>query len=108
MTPLARTMKRLSETGWTAEIVERRLCSRAMHDPFGLDVIAVKGLRTLGLQITDTSHFAAHRKDIEANPLCRLWVGAGNELEVWAWRVKKPKEADPLIWPFLMETWPDA
>jgi len=101
-------MKRLNASGWTAEIVERRLSSKSMNDPFGLDVIAVKGLRTLGIQVTDTDHYAAHRKGIEANPLCRAWVGAGNELEVCAWRVKKPDELDPLIWPFLMETWPDA
>jgi len=108
MTPLARTMARLNASGWTGEIVERRLCSKAMHDPFGLDVIAVKGLRTLGIQVTDVDHYAAHRKDIEANPLCRLWVSAGNELEVWAWHVRGKKKPDPLIWPFLMETWPDA
>ena len=41
MTPLARTMARLNASGWTGEIVERRLCSKAMHDPFGLDVIAL-------------------------------------------------------------------
>jgi len=105
MTPLARTMKRLNETGWTAEIVERRLCSKVKKDPFGADVIAVKGLVTMAVQVTDTAHFAEHRKDLEANPNARAWVSAGNSLQCWAWRVRgKPKD-DPLVWDLLLPTW---
>lgn len=105
----ARTMEWLRKDGWTVAPVERKapmpagiVMDKRAHrermaffltvtiDLFGgIDLLAIRGAETLGLQVTSDSggNHAARRKKIFANPEMRRWLEGGTRrLEVWSWK----------------------
>lgn len=98
----ARTIAECRRRGWAAGNVERRIPfprpQGTTIDLFGvIDIIAIDptaphGQQTIGIQATSGgtggSH-APHRAKIQAairdNAEVRLWLGAGNRLELWSW-----------------------
>ena len=113
-TPTSRTLERLRKEGWTCQVVERHkpmpagkvrdrqgrermaffLTTRV--DLFGcIDIIAIRGNETLGVQSTSGSAHHAHRMHkIKAEPRMAEWVAGGRRLEIWTWRqVTKYKQS---------------
>ena len=103
MTPTARTLKRLRDNGYIAQVVEKyNSFSRKRIDLFGcIDVVAIhpaqKGV--LGIQATTTGHMAARIKKSKAIPALRVWLQAGNQFEVVGWSKKGPR-GKRKIWTF--------
>lgn len=85
MSPTEYVLRELRKDGWLAEVVEKWLpVVRKRRDLFGvLDVVAVRGQETMGVQATSRANVASRVKkiaDAEATPLLRR---AGWRLEVW-------------------------
>ena len=85
-----RAMEKLQSLGWEVGDVERvvRTGGKAVSfDLFGcLDLVAIKGKRTLGLQVTDHTHVSHRVAKMEEE--IRLWkcLEAGWLIEVWGVR----------------------
>lgn len=102
--PTQRTLARLRETGWTAEVVERwNHSSKRRHDLFGcMDILAVKPIEeirfceakpifksgVLGIQATSTSNISSRKSKCLAEPRLRDWLAAGAEFEIWGWALR--------------------
>jgi hypothetical protein len=92
-TPTARTLARLRELGYRADVVERRLPRCFItRDLFGcIDVVAVRPGEVLGVQCTSASHLAARLRKARAAPGLRAWLAAGAHFEVWGWAKRRPR-----------------
>jgi hypothetical protein len=90
MSPMQLSLRELRRTGWTADIVERRVPGRYVtHDFLGLvDIIAVRGAETIGVQATSSSNVAAHVRKLNGSPHLSVVLGAGWQVVVWGWRKK--------------------
>jgi hypothetical protein len=98
VSPTARSLAWLRREGWLPATVERwNPGARVRQDLFGfLDLLAMRegcgGL--LGIQVTTTGHMADRRAKILGDPLrdrARVWLAAGNALEVWGWAKQGPR-----------------
>lgn len=92
--PTQRTLKNLRANGWTAEVVEHyNRFSRTRHDLFGgIDILAIKGEITLGVQCTSGDNHAARVAKLAALPAMVLWLASGSrKLQVWSWSKHKVK-----------------
>lgn len=91
-----RAKEKLESLGWKVGDVERimrRGPVTTRFDLFGiLDLIAINGRRTLGLQVTDHSSVAKHVEKMLQAP--RLWdcLGAGWLVECWGVRSKRVRD----------------
>lgn len=88
--PTALTLRDLRRDGWTAEVVERwNPHARVRHDLFGfVDVLALRGDVTLGVQATSASNVSSRVRKIADSDLVAAVRAAGWQLEVWGWEKK--------------------
>ena len=87
MSPTQRSLKRLRDDGWTAQVVEYwNHYARRRIDLFGcIDIVAVRVGETLGVQATTGANGAARVAKAQESADLRIWLAAGNRFEVWAW-----------------------
>lgn len=80
-----RTLTLLRNEGYHAAVVERYdAFSGRTHDLFGfIDVLAVGGGETLGIQVTSRSNMASRRRKINDAPELAALLGAGWRVELW-------------------------
>src|SRR5262245_59354943 len=87
--PTARTLKRLRQMGFLADVVERWLPGMNRHrDLFGvIDVVAIHRSvpGVMGVQCTTRANAASRLRKIQANAAVRVWLASGNQIEVWGW-----------------------
>ena len=88
--PTFLTLKKLRDDGWTAEVVERwNPHARVRNDLWGfVDVLALKGDTTLGVQATSASNVSARVHKIADHPNLSAVSEAGWALQVWGWSKK--------------------
>jgi hypothetical protein len=88
VSPTARTLRDLRADGWTAEVVERWIPGANIRsDLFGfVDIVAVRGAETLGVQATSDANVSARVRKIADSELVGVVREAGWRLEVWGWR----------------------
>jgi hypothetical protein len=95
MTPTKRTLRRLRDLGWLAEVVEKwNSYSRTSKDLFGcIDILAMHPDRhgLVGIQCTSRSNHSARKKKAMALPQLRLWLQTGYEFAVWSWGKVGPR-----------------
>jgi hypothetical protein len=86
--PTQLTLKLLREEGWTVEVVERWVPGANIRkDLFGfIDLVALKGDLTLGVQATSYSNMGARIKKIENAELLSQVRRASWHLWVIGWR----------------------
>jgi hypothetical protein len=86
--PTQLTLKLLREEGWTVEVVERWIPGANIRkDLFGfIDLVALKGDLTLGVQATSYSNMGARIKKIENAELLSQVRRASWHLWVIGWR----------------------
>ena len=91
MSPTARTLRDLRADGWTADVVERWIPgANVRSDLFGfVDIVAVRGAETLGVQATSDTNVSARVRKIADHPNLPHVREAGWRLEVWGWRKNK-------------------
>lgn len=98
LTHKTQAIRKLEALGWTADDVERCIRNGAMtrrFDLFGLvDVMAVKGDLTLGLQITSDSggNVSAHVQKMLDEPRLFHCLRAGWLVELWGVRNKATRD----------------
>lgn len=100
MSPTARTLAWLREQGYAAEVVERHNhFSGKKHDLFGcLDIVAIQGPLTIGIQATSGANVAARVAKIKLLAGARSWLDGGRrELWVVGWR-KYKSAVDKKYW----------
>jgi hypothetical protein len=89
MTPTARSLKLLRDTGHIAGVVERFLAAaNKRSDLFGFgDVLAVHRVVSgvLLVQATTLSNLAARMKKARSKPELAVWLRAGQRFEAWGW-----------------------
>lgn len=86
--PTERTLNYCRRQGWTPAVVEKwNPHARIRQDLFGgIDVLAIGCcVGVLGIQSTTRGHIAARVRKLTALPAMKVWLAAGNELEVWGW-----------------------
>jgi hypothetical protein len=85
------SLRELRKEGWTCDVVERRVPGQwVTHDFLGLvDIIAVKGGQTLGVQATSYSNVAAHVRKLKESPHLATVLEAGWLVVVWGWHKKE-------------------
>ena len=86
--PTQLTLKLLRDEGWTVEVVERWIPGANIRkDLFGfIDLVALKGDMTLGVQATSYSNMGARIKKIESAELLSQVRRASWHLWVIGWR----------------------
>lgn len=101
--PTQRTLEMLREEGTTAQVVERWQMipghpgGGVRQDLFGfIDVIAIQGDVTLGIQCCADSGHSAHVSKCKAEPRCAEWLkGRDRKVEIHSWGLRggkgKPK-----------------
>jgi hypothetical protein len=89
MSPTARTLARLRQLGFLADVCERFIAAvQRKRDLFGVaDVIAVHPRDRLMLLVQATSrpHVGDRLKRLQARPETRLLLKTGIAVEVWGW-----------------------
>lgn len=92
MSPTARTLKVLREGGLIADVVERWIPGANIRkDLFGfIDILAMDGPITIGIQCTSGSHVADRIKKILSIPAARIWLtNPERRIAVHGWRKLK-------------------
>lgn len=91
MSPTARTLKMLREQGWMCDVVEKwNAYAKVRIDLFGvIDIVAICGGVTAGIQATSGSNHSARRRKIEGEVKAKRWQEAGNELWIVSWSKKE-------------------
>ncbi len=84
---LGRSKEWLRDHGWIEDTVERfEHHSRVKQDFFGvIDIIAVRGASTLGIQACSTKDFPAHRTKCLQEKRLREWLKGDRRFEIQAW-----------------------
>lgn len=88
MTPTQRTLKKLRDDGWIAEVVERWVPGANIRkDLFGwIDIMALRDGQTLAVQCTSCSNMSARVKKIEESETIAEVRKAGWSVWVIGWR----------------------
>ena len=88
MTPTQRTLKKLRDDGWIAEVVERWVPGANIRkDLFGwIDIMALRDGQTLAVQCTSYSNMSARIKKIEESETIAEVRKAGWSVWVIGWR----------------------
>ena len=86
MTTTKRSLDMLRADGWLCGVVEQRIPHTFItRDLFGfIDIVAIRGRETLGVQTTTSAHVNARIKKIKAH---REWL-KGREIHVHGWSKK--------------------
>lgn len=90
----SKTLAECRKRGWNAQNVEQTIRIPGgrtfKRDLFGvIDIVALNGNQTIGIQATATSAHHAHRMDKAfAEPRLRAWLVAGNKFFVWSWSMQ--------------------
>lgn len=89
--PTQRTLARLRDSGYIAEVVERwNQFSKTRKDLFGIiDVLAIGNGETVAVQTTTASNIGARLKKIEDSPCLAYMRDAGWKIEIHGWRKTK-------------------
>lgn len=89
--PTQRSLKYLRDNGWEPEVVEKyNSFARIRIDLFGfLDILAVKGDVTLGVQTTSYSNMSARRTKILESENYKKLKQANWKIHVHGWKKKK-------------------
>ncbi len=97
--PTSRTLEALRKEGWIAQVVEKyNHWSRQKTDLFGgIDIIAIKGESTLGVQATVGSSHAAHVSKLLSLDTMKLWLCGPRMLELWSWSRYKVKRGGKAV-----------
>lgn len=90
MSPTQLTLRKLRADGWLCQVVETyNPHARVRNDLFGfIDVLALKGNETLGVQATSASNVSARVHKIADHPNLPVVREAGWSLAVWGWSKK--------------------
>ena len=88
MTPTQRSLKYLRDAGYTVAIVEHwNSFARIRQDLFGIiDLLAVRGTETLGVQTTSSTNVAARIRKLEESPMLSILREANWSIHVHGWR----------------------
>jgi hypothetical protein len=99
--PTQRTLKKLRDDGWMAQVVERwNPHARIRQDLFGvIDVLAIKGNETLAIQATTGSATSNRLKKVVESDCAWRMIEAGWRVEVWGWRKLKNRPGGKLWFP---------
>jgi hypothetical protein len=88
--PTKRTLELLRREGYSAAVVERfNTYAKVRVDLFGFgDVLAIRPdcPGVLAVQATTTDNQAGRLRKALAIPELKVWVAAGNRVEIWGWR----------------------
>ena len=94
-TPTQRSLKKLREDGYIAQVVEHyNQFARRRIDLFNvIDIAAIKpdNPGVLGIQTTSTSNISARQKKALASAELLVWLQAGNRFEIWGWAKRGPR-----------------
>ena len=87
MSPTQRTLADLRSHGAVVGVVEHwNQFAKRRVDLFGfIDIVALIGPNTIGIQCTSGDNHAARRTKILAEPKALAWLKAGNLIEVHSW-----------------------
>lgn len=81
-----RSALHLEALGWTVAVAECR-SGNISRDLFGIfDLVALRGDETLGVQVTDVSHLAAHTRKIAEAPAIDAVRKAGWRIVLHGWK----------------------
>ena len=99
MTPTQRTLKRLREQGFTAEVTEHwNHFDKKRKDLFGfIDILAIKEGIVLGVQATSGSNTMARVEKIRLHENYLRVIHSGIKVQVWGWRKLKREGWQPRI-----------
>lgn len=92
--PTSRTLERLREDGWTADVVERfNSFTKRRNDFMGFaDIVCCHPEHgTIAIQATSGSNVSARLAKLKAEPRVAVWLLAGHghhAVEVWGWDLK--------------------
>lgn len=88
ISPTQLTLRALRRDGWTAQVVETWVPgANVRRDLFTfIDVLALRGSETLGVQATTDSNVSARVRKIAESEHVAAVREAGWGLEVWGWR----------------------
>ena len=91
MSPTQRTLAKLKMEGWTVQVVEKwNPHARIRQDFLGIiDIIALRGDRTLGVQCTTLSNLGPRVQKITESEHIGTLRDAGWNVEAWGWRKLK-------------------
>lgn len=88
--PTSRTLQRLRQLGYVADVVERFVAAaQKRRDWCGFaDILAAHPDlgQVLLVQATTGSHVAARLAKAQARPEMAAWLRAGGKFEVWGWQ----------------------
>ena len=91
MSPTARSLKKLRDEGYLANVVERRFGGR-LHDLYGfIDILAIKKGEVLGVQTTSGSNVSARVNKITDHENVGIVREADIGIHVHGWRKAKGK-----------------
>ena len=99
MTPTQRTLKKLRDDGWIAEVVERWVPGANIRkDLFGwIDIMALRDGQTLAVQCTSYSNMSARIKKIEESETIAEVRKAGWSVWVIGWRKVNNRWAEKTV-----------
>src|SRR3954468_11417614 len=90
MTPSSRSTTLLRGEGWLVDVTEKRLprCFISVDLYHAFDLVGIRADRAgvLGVQVTTTSNQAARWQKLVANDAVRVWLLAGNAVELHGWK----------------------
>ncbi len=86
--PTELSLRALRRDGWVAEVVERfNPHARVRNDLFGvIDILAIRGDETLGVQATSDSNVSARVRKIAESEHIAAIREAGWSVFVWGWK----------------------
>ena len=89
--PTQRTLKRMREQGWAAEVVEKWIPgANIRRDLYGfIDIIGISGNETLAVQTTSYANISSRVKKITEHENVGIVRDAGWCIQVWGWRKVK-------------------
>lgn len=89
--PTQRSLKKLRDAGYLCYITEHwNPWARVRQDLFGfVDILAVRGIETLGVQTTSGGNVNARIKKINDSPNLKILKGANWKIVVHGWRKLK-------------------
>lgn len=93
-TPTQRSLRALRDAGFMVAVTERwNPWSKTRQDLFGwMDLLALRGDETIGIQTTSGSNVAARLTKIQALPSAELWLSSPNrKLHVMGWAKRGPR-----------------
>ena len=89
--PTQRSLKKLRDDGWTADVVEKWIPgANIRRDLFGfIDILCIAGNETLAVQATSYNNISARVKKIADHENIGKVRDAGWCIQVWGWRKVK-------------------